>query len=122
MEKDVYSFWEWVQRKMDELGISSFRELERRANMSNGSISSRKNELKFPTVEIAEGLCRALRVDWVELWTRAGYVSKYHLPVSSDLEALDAELYHTLRGRSEEFKKALLKTAKAWGLYEDLKK
>jgi transcriptional regulator with XRE-family HTH domain len=102
---------------MDELGISSFRELERKANVSNGSISSRKNELKFPTVEMAEALCNALSVSWGDLWEQAGF-SRVE---PGQLKGLDAEIYYTLKGRSEEFKKALLKTAKAWGLYEDLR-
>lgn len=110
---------------MDELEISSFRELERKANMSNGSISSRKNELKFPTVEMAEGLCRALRVDWVKLWTEAGFMDRLSQaevsPAPEQLAGLDAEIYFSLKDRSAEFKKALLKTAKAWGLYEDLR-
>lgn len=106
---------------MSEVGISSLRELARRSGVSHGTISAYRSDLKPPTVETAEGLCRALKVDWVELWERAGYVSKFRLPPSSDLEGLDAEIYYTLKDRSEEFKKALLKTAKAWGLYEDLK-
>ena len=97
---------------MEELEISSFRELERRAGVTNGVISSRKNELKPPTVEMAEGLCQALRVDWVELWTQAGYINK--LPATSDLVGLDAEIYLALLGKDDEFKRAVLSTIKIW--------
>lgn len=67
-------FWTWVQDKMDEEDIPSIRDLEKKAGVSNGTISVRKNQLKMPTVVIAEGLCRALKVTWVELWARAGYI------------------------------------------------
>ena len=112
MEKNSYKFWEWVQRRMEELEISSFRELERRAGVANGVISSRKNEIKSPTVEMAEGLCQALKVDWVELWTRAGYIKP--LPASSDLVGIDAEIYQALAPADAEFKRAVLKTIKIW--------
>lgn len=112
MEKNTYKFWEWVQRRMEELEISSFRELERRAGVTNGVISSRKNEIKPPTVEMAEGLCKALRVDWVELWTQAGYVPR--LPAIGDLVGLDAEIYQALAPAGDDFKLAILKTIKTW--------
>lgn len=111
MTKDAYAFWQWVQQKMEEQGISSFRELERRAGVSNGVINSRKNNLKFPTVEMAEGLCRGLRVSWVELWEHAGFVE----PQTADqLTGLDAEMYRTLQDASDTFKQAALKAIKAW--------
>lgn len=126
MSKDSYKFWEWVQNRMDEIGISSFRELERRASVANGVINTRKNDLKFPTVEMAEGMCRALKVSWVELWAQAGFIEAYSpetvVLTPDQLEELDAELYYAVRDRTDEFKKALLKTAKAWILYEDLRK
>lgn len=112
MEKNPYKFWEWVQHRMEELEISSFRELERRAGVANGVISSRKNDLKPPTIEMAEGLCQALKVDWIELWTHAGYVTK--LPAPSDLQGLDAEIYQALAPAGDEFKLAILKTIKTW--------
>jgi hypothetical protein len=125
MMKDIDAFWDWVQTRMDELDISSLRELERRSGFENGAIGRCKNEHKFPTVGMAEGMCRALRVDWAELWTQAGYMSRLSQAevslTAEQLSGLDAELYYAVQGRSEEFKKALLKTAKAWGLYEDLK-
>ena len=71
MMKDVDAFWRWIEHRMEETGISSFRELERKAGVSTGLISSRKNDLKLPTVQMAEGLCRALQVSWVDLWERA---------------------------------------------------
>ena len=74
MTKDVYSFWEWVENRMDQIGIASYRELESRSGFANGAISRRKNALKFPTVEMAEGMCQALRVSWVELWKEAGFI------------------------------------------------
>jgi len=97
---------------MEELEISSFRELERRAGVANGVISSRKNEIKPPTVEMAEGLCQALKVDWVELWTQAGYIAR--LPTTSDLVGLDAEIYQALAPAGDDFKLAILKTIKTW--------
>ena len=111
MAKDSYIFWQWVQERMAEVGISSFRELERKAGISNGVINSRKNDLKFPTVEMAEGLCQALRVSWIDLWEHAGFI----LPRSTDqITGLDAEIYQTLQGASDEFKQAVLKTIRAW--------
>jgi len=76
MEKNPYTFWEWVQSRMDELDIPSFRRLEIRAGVSNGLISGRKNDMKLPTVDMAIGLCRALRVTWVELWSHAGVIPR----------------------------------------------
>ena len=112
------TFWAWVQERMEELCISSFRELEKRAGFKNGAIGRRKNERKFPTTEMAEGLCRALRVDWVELWSHAGYVDQFSQaavnPRSSDLEGLDAEIHQALQGAGEDFKQAVLKTIKTW--------
>ena len=111
MTKDAYTFWQWVQQRMEELGISSFRELERRAGVSNGVINSRKNDLKFPTVEMAERLCRGLRVSWVELWEHAGFVE----PQTADqLTGLDVEIYRALQDTEDNFKQAVLKTVKTW--------
>ena len=98
------------------MGISSFRELERRAGITNGLVNSRKNDLKFPTVEMAEGLSRALRVSWVELWERAGFAERLR---ADDLAGLDAEIYESLKGTSDEFKRAVLSTIRAWwGVFE----
>jgi len=75
MKKDVDKFWQWVNRRIDELGLNSFRELERRSGFAPGAIGKRKNAHKFPTVEMAEGLCRALQVSWAQLWEQAGFIS-----------------------------------------------
>ncbi|MCL4295241.1 MAG: helix-turn-helix transcriptional regulator [Anaerolineae bacterium] len=123
MSEKLTTFWTWVEQRMNEVGITSMRELARRAGVSHATISAYKNDLKPPTVETAEGLCRALRVDWVELWDRAGYVSKFHIPASSDLEGLDAEIYQALQGTGDDFKLAVLKTIRTWLiLYEELRK
>lgn len=119
MEKNVYTFWEWVQYKMNCLGITSFRDLERKAGMSNGSISSRKNNLKLPTVEMAEALRDALHVSWIELWEQAGFVNKID---PNQLKGLDAEIYQALQGTSDDFKQATLETIKAWLICEKTKK
>lgn len=117
-------FWAWVENKTDETGIS-FSELERRAGVAKGGMVRRRNEQKIPTVEMAEGMCRALKVDWVEFWGHAGFVAEYSpegVTLSEDdLSGLDEELYYLLRDRSDDFKAALIKTAKAWALYEDMK-
>jgi transcriptional regulator with XRE-family HTH domain len=110
VKNKVDSFWQWVERRMEELEISSFRQLEKKAGFSPGAIGKRKNEIKPPTVEMAEGLCQALRVDWLELWTQAGYIQP--LPATSDLQGLDAEIYLALSGKDDEFKRAFLKIIK----------
>jgi transcriptional regulator with XRE-family HTH domain len=111
MMKDTDAFWQWIERRMEEVGISSFRELERKAGVSTGLISSRKNDLKLPTVQMAEGLCQALQVSWIDLWERAGLIQR----LSTDqLTGLDAEIHQTLQGASDEFKQAALKTIRAW--------
>lgn len=97
---------------MDELEIRSYNELSRRAGLSHGTINVQKNHLKTLTVQVAEGLCRALKVDWVELWTHAGYIAK--LPAINDLKGLDAEIYLALLGKDDDFKRAVLKTIKTW--------
>jgi len=88
MQKNADGFWTWVQDRMDEIGIVSYRELERRSGVSNGVISSRRNALKFPTVEMAEGLCQALRVSWIELWAKAGFVEELQAQEVNEQEAL----------------------------------
>lgn len=127
MEKDVSVFWKWVSKRMDEVGIESFSILEKRSKSSSGSIIKRKNEQKFPTVEMAERMCYALRVDWVEFWSQAGFVKRLGQPVVnpsfSDLQGLDAELYQLLQGTGDDFKLATLKTIRIWlVLYEELRK
>jgi transcriptional regulator with XRE-family HTH domain len=111
MTKDVYIFWQWVQQRMEYLGIPSFRELEKRAGLSNGAINSRKNDLKFPTVEMAEGLCHALQVSWLDLWEQAGFVQRLNI---DELAGLDAEIYRALQGTGNDFKQTVLKTIQAW--------
>ncbi|HEX9925340.1 MAG TPA: helix-turn-helix transcriptional regulator [Anaerolineae bacterium] len=127
MAKSLDTFWEWVLIRMEEVGISSIRELARRAGVSHGTINAQRNQLKAPTVETAEGLCRALRVDWVELWTQAGYVERLSQaevsPAPDQLTGLDAEIYHVLQDTGDDFKGALLKTVRIWlVLYEELRK
>lgn len=97
---------------MDELEIRSIHELARRAGMSHGTINAQKNHAKPLTFKMAEGLCRALKVDFVELLTHAGYIAK--LPAPSDLAGIDAEIYLALLDKDEEFKRAVLKTIKIW--------
>lgn len=104
---------------MEEREISSFRDLARRAGVSHGTINAQKNQLKAPTVETAEGLCRALEVSWVELWTRAGYIPAID---KNQLEGLDAEIYQALQGTSNDFKQATLETIKAWLIFEKTRK
>ena len=96
---------------MAEVGISSFREMERRAGITNGLVNSRKNDLKCPTVEMAEGLCRALRVSWVDLWEQAGFAERLR---ADDLAGLNAEIYEALKGSSDEFKRAVRSTIRTW--------
>lgn len=119
MEKKAYNFWEWVQARMTYLEIPSFRELERKAGLSNGSISSRKNDLKLPTVEMAVAMCDALDVTWLELWEQAGIVNKIE---PNQLTGLDAKIYQALQGTSNDFKQATLETIKAWLICEKTKK
>jgi len=74
--------------------------------------------LKPPTVEMAEGLCRALRVSWCELWEQAGFVE--HV-TKEDLKEVDAEIYRELEGMPGQFKRRVLKLirlCKTW-LTED---
>jgi transcriptional regulator with XRE-family HTH domain len=111
---------------MGEVEISSIRELEKRAGFKTSAILRRKNELKFPTVEMAEGLCYALKVDWTELWSHAGFVEAYsgeRVALTVDqLTGLDAEIYYTLRPAGDDFKRAVLKTVKTWlVLYDELR-
>ena len=105
---------------MEELEISSFRQLEKKAGFAAGAIGKRKNDSKPPTVEMAEGLCQALKVDWVELWTQAGYIQK--LPAISDLQGLDAEIYLSLKDQPDDFKRAVLATIKTWRDYNNSEK
>lgn len=98
--KTIDTFWEWVDARMQELGITSYRQLESRAGLSNGAVSSRRNELKAPTVEMADALCKALRVSWSELWWHAGYVSKIEDLTSTD--PLLREAYQILQQLPED--------------------
>jgi len=103
---------------MIEIGIPSYRQLESNAGFANGAIGRRKNDAKFPTVEMAEGLCRALRVSWCELWEQAGFVD--HVTEES-LKGLEAEIHRELEGMPEQSKRRVLKLIrlyKAW-LIED---
>ena len=125
--KDVSAFWEWVEKRMGEVGISSIRELEKRSGFNTSAILRRKNDLKFPTVEMAEGMCLALKVSWVELWGRAGFIEAYSpeaVALTADqLEGLDADIYYAFRDTGDDFKRAVLKTIKTWLiLYEELRK
>lgn len=94
MRKTVDDFWAWVQERMDSLDIPSIRQLEIRADLANGAISKRLNDLKLPTVEMAEGLCKALRVSWCELWDHAGYMD--HITVDADTNPVVYECYKIL--------------------------
>jgi transcriptional regulator with XRE-family HTH domain len=111
MMKDADAFWQWVQQRMEDRGILSFRELERKAGVSTGLISSRKNDLKFPTVQMAEGLCEALQVSWVDLWEQAGFVQRLN---ADQLTGIDAEIHEALQDASDDFKRAVLKTIRTW--------
>lgn len=120
MTKKLDSFWEWVEIRMEEVEIPSYRELARRAGVSHGTINSQRNQLKPPTIETAEGLCRALQVSWVELWTKAGYIH----PINKEqLQGLEAEIQQALQGTGDDFKLAVLKTIRTWLiLYDELRK
>ena len=103
---------------MIEVDIPSYRQLESSAGFANGAIGRRKNDAKFPTVEMAEGLCRALRVSWCELWEQAGFVK--HV-TAENLRGLEAEIHRELEGMPEQSKRRVLKLIrlyKTW-LVED---
>ena len=106
MQKNVDRFWNWVDARMQELDISSFRELEKRSGFAPGAVGKRKNAYKFPTVEMAEGLCHALRVGWVELWMQAGYVSE--VAQEGRLMGVDAEILREIEGTSEAFRRSVV--------------
>jgi len=107
MSKDVYEFWRWVSKRMDELDISSYRQLERQAGFSNGAISVRKRNLLFPTVEIAEGLCLVLRVSWVQLWSQAGFIQHHDLSLDT-LDGIDVDIFRALTLVDDDFKAIVL--------------
>lgn len=120
MQKDVIGFWKWVDKRTDEINIRSLRDLEQKSGFAPGAIGKRKNALKFPTVEMAEGLCRALHVTWCELWEKAGFVDRID---TRYFTGLDAEIYDALRDVGDDFKQAALKTIKTWLiLYDELKR
>lgn len=119
MTKDIDKFWEWVDARMIEVDIRSYRQLEKLAGFSHGSIGQRRNDYKLPTVEMAEGMCQALQVGWYELWAHAGFVDSIQ---ADQLIGLDAEIYRALQGVGDDFKQAVLKTIRTWKiLYEELK-
>jgi len=105
---------------MDQLEIRSYRELAKKAGLSHGTINAQKNHGNPLTVQMAEGLCQALKVDWVELWTQAGYIAR--LPATSDLKGLDAEIYLALLDKDDDFKRAVLQTIKIWRAVDQAEK
>lgn len=105
---------------MEELSIPSYRDLAKRAGVSHGTINAQKNQLKPPSIETAEGLCRALYVSWAELWARAGYIP--HIDPKT-LQGVDAEIYEALQlTNDEDFKKAILTSLRTWIELTDEKK
>ncbi len=90
MMKDVDKFWGWVETRISELKIKSWRQFEKRAGYAPGAIGKRRNNREFPTVEMAEGMCRALQISWTELWFNAGFIMQ-----SVDDSELDRDI--TLR-------------------------
>jgi len=98
MKKNVYNFWQWVDVRMEQVGISSYRELEARSGFTNGAIGKRRNTDKFPTVEMAEGMCRALDVSWFELWKQAGFTTDSQLEVGLADEQEMLDIFRSLAG------------------------
>ena len=74
MEKDFDAFWNWVNKRRQDRRIPSIRQLEQAAGLSNGTLHAQWGSDTPPTVKVAEGLCKALGVSWLELWTRLGYI------------------------------------------------
>ncbi len=119
MQKDVDTFWTQVDKRIDQIGITSFRELEKQSGFSPGAIGKRKNQSKLPTVEMAQGMCRALRISWIELWEWAGFIDSVNQNL---LIGLDAEIHQLLQQTGDDFKRAVLKTIRTWLiLYEELR-
>jgi transcriptional regulator with XRE-family HTH domain len=112
MKKNVQAFWKWVEDRMETLGVPSISQLEDLAGLGGGTINKRKNALRFPTVEMAEGMCRALRVSWSELWEKAGFVDSVR---EDELTGVDAEIYRALQGRGDDFKRRVLQSIGVWG-------
>jgi len=112
MQKDVDTFWAWVCDRMEQLDIRSFRELERRASNAPGTISKRRNLARPPTVEMAEGMCSALRVTWEELWSHAGYATSTQF--AQQLTADEREALDLLRRLPRDSVQHLIATIRAW--------
>lgn len=104
---------------MDDRGISSFRKLAELAGVSHGTINQQRNQLKPPTIETAEGLCRALGVDWIELWSRAGYIKMID---KDKLSPIDLRIIQALESQDNDFKTAVLESIERWVSYEQKRK
>ena len=75
MTDNAEQLWEWVDDRCSHLGIDSIRELERRAKVSHGTISSPKSQQRFPSIDLAMKMCKPLRVDFVQFWANSGVVN-----------------------------------------------
>lgn len=96
MAKNLDNFWKWVDSRKNDLGITSYRELAKLAGVSHGTINAQRNQNKPPTIETAEGLCRALQVSWLELWVKAGYIQVLGNGQSEDIKQRMVELIDKL--------------------------
>lgn len=96
---------------MMQFDIFSIAELERRADVGVGTINKRKLAYELPTIKTATGMCQALRVSWVELWTHAGLVD--HIS-NGQLTGLDFEIYQIVKDTDDDFKRAVLESIEIW--------
>lgn len=115
MDKNLDVFWQWVSQRMEERGIGSYRQLAEMSGVSHGTISQDKNQLKPPSIETAVGLCRALGVDWIELWTRAGYIKMID---KDKLSPVELRIIQALESQDDDFKTAVLESIERWVSYE----
>lgn len=96
--------WDWVDRRCEELGILSIRELERRSGSAYGTISRTKANLSIPTFDLSVKMSNALNVDLAEFWQHTGLSSIREIKIGAE-----ADILRLLEGKGEDFKKKVAK-------------
>lgn len=67
---------EWVQRRLEELGLDTFDALAGKTNIDRGTLSRYFRQERRPSIDAIEPLCKALKVSPEKLLHVLGALDK----------------------------------------------
>jgi len=91
-KEKISHFWKWLEDKILD-DYPSWTAFESAIGFSRGAMGRRRNQLKYPTAEMAMAICDKLGISWNELWSEAGITKTLN---TNELDGSNADIAREL--------------------------